>query len=61
MQKPHYGFEKRQKEVAKQKKKEEKRQRRLNKNAAHPEESGEISSDDATPESTPAPDEPSDK
>lgn len=37
----NYGYEKRQKEIAKQKKKEAKRQRKLEKNAAPSEETGE--------------------
>ena len=36
MGKPNFGFQKRQKEIAKQKKNEEKRQRKLEKNAAQP-------------------------
>jgi hypothetical protein len=36
--KPNFNFQKRQKELAKQKKNEEKRQRKLDKNAAKPAE-----------------------
>jgi len=36
--KPNFSFQKRQKEIAKQKKNEEKRQRKLDKNAAKPAE-----------------------
>ena len=36
MGKPNFNFQKRQKELAKQKKNEEKRQRKLDKNAAKP-------------------------
>jgi hypothetical protein len=61
LQKPHYGFEKRQKEVAKQKKREAKRERKLNKGVGQPDESGEPPMDDVTPEQTPPPDEPAEK
>ena len=38
MGKPNFNFQKRQKELAKQKKNEEKRQRKLDKNATKPDE-----------------------
>jgi len=38
MGKPNFNFQKRQREIAKQKKNEEKRQRKLEKNAVKPEE-----------------------
>ena len=38
MGKPNFNFQKRQREIAKQKKNEEKRQRKLEKNAAKPAE-----------------------
>lgn len=41
MGKPNFNFQKRQKELAKQKKNEEKRQRKLEKNAAKPREAAE--------------------
>ncbi len=47
---PHYGYEKRQKEMAKEKKRDEKRQRKLNKKVAQPEEAREVPPDDAPPE-----------
>jgi hypothetical protein len=41
MGKPNFNFQKRQKELAKQKKNEEKRQRKLEKNTAKPREAAE--------------------
>ncbi len=41
MAKPNFNFQKRQKELAKQKKNEEKRRRKLEKNAAKPGEAAE--------------------
>jgi len=46
--KPNYQFEKRQKDLAKKKKNEEKRLRKLEKKAAHTEESPVPSPDDST-------------
>ncbi len=45
MAKPNYGYEKRQRELAKKKKKEEKRQRKLDKKNTEPKDNPEQSSD----------------
>jgi hypothetical protein len=48
--KPNFSFQKRQKELAKQKKKEEKKQRKLDKNTAPPVENTGQSPEEGTPQ-----------
>lgn len=48
MARQNYGYEKRQKEMAKQKKREEKRRRKLDKHSAAPGEGPEHASDEAS-------------
>lgn len=51
MGKPNFNFQKRQREIAKQKKNEEKRQRKLEKNAEKPAEN-QIPTSEQSPETT---------
>jgi hypothetical protein len=51
MGKPNFNFQKRQREIAKQKKNEEKRQRKLEKNAEKPAEN-QIPASEQSPETT---------
>jgi len=51
MGKPNFNFQKRQREIAKQKKNEEKRQRKLEKNAEKPAEN-QIPASEQSPEAT---------
>ena len=53
MAKPNFNFQKRQKELAKQKKNEEKKQRKLDKNKGGSEENPEQNPDETTANSMP--------